>query len=52
VLTGKGLIAWTRILAELTLALATPTPAPAPAPPGTLTRELVNILAALALAPT
>jgi hypothetical protein len=66
VLTGKGLIAWTRILAELTPTPPawTPTPAtppphasapagaPEPALPAALTRELVNILAALTLVPT
>ncbi len=66
-LTGKGLIAWTRVLAELTptpptstptpaTPLAAPTRAPAGAPqpalPAALTRELVNILAALTLVPT
>jgi hypothetical protein len=60
VLTDKGLIAWTRVLAELTSTPATrpPTPVIAPAgalqplPPAGLTHELVNILAALALVPT
>jgi hypothetical protein len=69
VLTGKGLIAWTRVLAELTPTppASTPTPAspppppasalapagvPEPALPAALTRELVNILAALTLVPT
>jgi hypothetical protein len=57
VLTGKGLIAWTRALAELTptrtarTAPASP-PTPATAPPAALTRELINILAALTLVPT
>jgi hypothetical protein len=55
VLTRRGLTAWTRALAELT---PTPTaPARRPADPPTpscaaLTRELVNILAALTLAST
>jgi hypothetical protein len=50
VLTRQGLTAWTRALAELT---PTPTaPADAPTLPcAALTRELVNILAALTLVP-
>jgi hypothetical protein len=65
VLAGKGLIAWTRVLAELTPAPPAWTPTPAPPPPASapagapepalpaaLTRELVNILAALTLVPT
>jgi hypothetical protein len=54
VLTHQGLTAWTRALAELTP--APPAPAPAPTDPPTLpsaalTRELVNVLAALTLVP-
>jgi hypothetical protein len=54
VLTRQGLTAWTRALADL---IPTPTarpttPAPAPAPATGVTRELVTILAALALVPT
>jgi hypothetical protein len=54
VLTRQGLTAWMRALAELTPATA-PTPAPADVPtpaPAALTRELVNILAALTLGAT
>jgi hypothetical protein len=55
VLTRQGLTAWTRAVAELTPTPITPAQA-ATAPPwlpcATLTRELVNILAALTLAPT
>lgn len=53
VLTRQGLTAWTRALAELTPSTA-PTTAPADAPTlpcAALTRELVNILAALTLVP-
>jgi hypothetical protein len=58
VLTRRGLTAWTHALAELTPTLTTPTvsaPAatdPLALPGAALTRELVNILAALTLAPT
>ena len=58
VLTRQGLIAWTRALAKLTSTPTAPTPAPADPPtpaapaPTALTRELVNILAALILVPT
>jgi hypothetical protein len=56
VLTRQGLTAWTRALAELTPTAPTPAPADAPTPatppPAALTRELVNILAALTLVPT
>jgi hypothetical protein len=54
VLTRQGLTAWTRALAELTPTPTVPTPAPADAPTlpsAALTRELVNILAALTLVP-
>jgi hypothetical protein len=54
VLTRQGLTAWTRALAELTPTPTAPTTAAADAPtlPCTaLTRELVNILAALTLMP-
>jgi hypothetical protein len=54
VLTRQGLTAWTRALAELTPTPTAPTPAPADAPTlpcAALTRELVNILAALTLVP-
>ena len=57
VLTSKGLIGWTRVLAELSPTPTAPTPEPAdpptPAtPPTVVTRELIGILAALALVPT
>ena len=54
VLTRQGLTAWTRALAELTPTPTAPTSAPAEAPAlvcAALTRELVNILAALTLVP-
>jgi hypothetical protein len=55
VLTRQGLTAWTRTIAELTPTPTAPTfaatDAPTPLPP-TLTRELVNILAALTLVST
>lgn len=54
VLTRQGLTAWTRALAELTPAPTVPatTPADPPTlPSAALTRELVNILAALTLVP-
>jgi hypothetical protein len=54
VLTRQGLTAWTRALAELTPAAPAPVPAPAEAPTlpsAALTRELVNVLAALTLVP-
>lgn len=52
VLTRQGLTAWTRTLAELTPTPTAPTPTATDTPallPATLTRELVNILAALTL---
>jgi hypothetical protein len=57
VLTSKGLIGWTRVLAELSPTPTAPAPAPVdpptPATPSTVvTRELISILAALALVPT
>jgi len=55
VLTRQGLTAWTRTLAELTPTPTAPTPAATDAPtplPAVLTRELVNILAALTLVST
>jgi hypothetical protein len=55
VLTGNGLVAWTRVCAEPTPAATTPPgPSARPQMPDStaLTRELVNILAALALVPT
>jgi hypothetical protein len=58
VLTGKGLIGWTRVLAELSPTPTAPVPAsvdpptPAMPPPAAVTRQLVAILAALALTPT
>jgi len=57
VLTSKGLIGWTRVLAELSPTPTAPTPEPVdpptPAtPPTVVTRELIGILAALALVPT
>jgi hypothetical protein len=57
VLTSKGLIGWTRVLAELSPTPTAPTPAPVdppvpPPPPAVVTRQLVSILAALALVPT
>jgi hypothetical protein len=54
VLTRQGLTAWARALAELTPTPTAPTTAPADAPTlpcAALTRELVNILAALTLVP-
>jgi hypothetical protein len=54
VLTRQGLTAWTHALAELAPTPTAPTPA-ATAPPlpcAALTRELVNILAALTLVST
>ena len=54
VLTRQGLTAWTRALAELTPAPRAPAPAPTDAPTlpcAALTRELVNVLAALTLVP-
>lgn len=54
VLTRQGLTAWTRALTELTPVPTVPatTPAdPSTLPSAALTRELVNILAALTLAP-
>jgi len=55
VLTRQGLTAWTHVLAELTPTPTAPTPAATHAPPlpcAALTRELVNILAALTLVST
>jgi hypothetical protein len=55
VLTRQGLTAWTRTLAELTPTPTAPTPAATDPPtllPAALTRELVNILAALTLVST
>jgi hypothetical protein len=54
VLTGKGLIAWTRVCAEPTPTPSTPPRAPDPDMPSPTapSRELVNALAALALEPT
>jgi hypothetical protein len=54
VLTGNGLIAWTRVCAQPTLTPSTPPDAPDPKMPSPTTpsRELVNALAALALEPT
>ena len=55
VLTRQGLTAWTRTLAELTPTPTAPTPAATDTPtllPAALTRELVNILAALTLVST
>ncbi len=55
VLTRQGLTAWSSALTELAPTPTAPTPAPAEAPtlpPTALTRELVNILAALTLVPT
>jgi hypothetical protein len=55
VLTRQGLTAWTRAMAELTPTSTAPAlpPTEAPAlPRAALTRELVNILAALTLAST
>jgi hypothetical protein len=55
VLTRKGLTAWTHALAELTPTPIPPTPAATDVPPlpsAALTRELVNILAALTLVST
>jgi hypothetical protein len=52
VLTRQGLTAWTRTLAELTPTPTAPTLAATDPPtllPAALTRELVNILAALTL---
>jgi hypothetical protein len=55
VLTRQGLTAWTHALAELTPTPTAPTPAATDALPpacAALTRELVNILAALTLVST
>jgi len=55
VLTRQGLTAWTRTLAELIPSPAAPSTAATDAPtllPAALTRELVNILAALTLVST
>jgi hypothetical protein len=55
VLTRQGLTAWTHALAELTPTPTAPTPAATDAstlPCAALTRELVNILAALTLVST
>ena len=55
VLTRQGLTAWTRTLTELTPTPSAPPPAATDAPtllPAALTRELVNILAALTLVST
>jgi hypothetical protein len=55
VLTGKGVTTWRRTLAGL-IPAATPSPAPAsaarsPALPAAATRELIDVLAAMTLAP-
>jgi hypothetical protein len=55
VLTGKGVTTWRRTLAGL-IPAATPSPAPAPAAggpalPAAATRELIDVLAAMTLAP-
>jgi hypothetical protein len=55
VLTGKGVTTWQRTLAELIPAAIPPaTPAPrvaAPGLPAATTRELIDVLAAMMLAP-
>jgi hypothetical protein len=55
VLTGQGVTTWQRTLAELIPAATPPaTPAPratAPGLPATTTRELIDVLAAMTLAP-
>jgi hypothetical protein len=53
VLTGKGVTAWQRTLAGL-IPAATPPATPratAPGLPATTTRELIDVLAAMTLAP-
>ena len=54
-LTGKGVTTWQRTLAGLIPAATPPaTPAPraaAPGLPATTTRELIDVLAAMTLAP-
>ena len=52
VLTRQGLTAWMRALADLTPTPTVPPTTPATAPTTGVTRELVTILAALALVPT
>jgi hypothetical protein len=52
VLTRQGLTAWTRALAELTPTAPAALTNPPTLPCAALTRELVNILAALTLVPT
>ncbi len=54
-LTGKGVTTWRRTLADL-IPAATPSAAPAsraggPAMPAAATRELIDVLAAMTLAP-
>jgi hypothetical protein len=53
VLTGKGVTTWQRTLADLIPAAPPATPAPRVTVPGlpAATRELIDVLAAMTLAP-